>query len=51
MVVFPTTFCLEFGKETDHQVKASARSGFSSLTWMRLGSGAKFKFRPDLAGE
>ena len=37
MVLFPTTSCLELGKETDHQVRASARSGFSSLTWMRLG--------------
>jgi hypothetical protein len=33
-----TTFCLELGKETDHQVRANARSGFNSLTWMRLGS-------------
>jgi hypothetical protein len=23
MVVFPTTVCLELGKETDHQVRAS----------------------------
>ena len=38
MVVFPTTFCLEFGKDTDHQVRASASSGVSSLIWMRLGS-------------
>jgi len=37
MVVFPTTFFLEFGKETDHQVRASAKSGLSSLTWMRAG--------------
>jgi hypothetical protein len=37
MVLFAITFCLEPGKETDHQVRASARSGFSSLTWMRLG--------------
>ena len=37
-MVFPTTFWLEFGKVTDHQVRASARSGFNILTWMRLGS-------------
>jgi hypothetical protein len=37
MVVFPTTACLELGKETDHQVSASAKSGFSNLTWMRVG--------------
>src|ERR1700737_809199 len=37
MVVFPTTVCLELGKETDHQVRASARSGFNRSTWMRLG--------------
>jgi hypothetical protein len=36
-MLFPITSCLEFGKETDHQVSARARSGFSSLTWMRLG--------------
>jgi hypothetical protein len=32
IVVFPTTFWLEDGKATDHQVRASARSGFSSFT-------------------
>jgi hypothetical protein len=37
MVLFPTRVCLELGKETDHHVSASARSGFNSLTWMRLG--------------
>src|SRR5271170_2431436 len=37
MVLFPTTVCLELGKVTDHQVRANAKSGFNSLTWMRLG--------------
>jgi len=37
MVLVPTTFCLELGKETDHQVRANARSGFNNFTWMRLG--------------
>jgi hypothetical protein len=37
MVLFPTTFCLGVGNATDHQVRAIARSGFNSLTWMRLG--------------
>jgi hypothetical protein len=38
IAVLPTNFCFEFGKETDHQVRASARSGFRSLILMRLGS-------------
>jgi hypothetical protein len=37
MVVLPTTFSLEVGKDADHQVRASAKSGLSSLTWMRVG--------------
>jgi hypothetical protein len=36
-VVLPTTFSLEVGKDADHQVRASAKSGLSSLTWMRVG--------------
>jgi hypothetical protein len=36
---FPTTGCLELGKEADHQVRGSATSGFNSLTWMRLATG------------
>jgi hypothetical protein len=32
MVVFPTTFCLDPGKLNAHQVRAIAKSGFSSLT-------------------
>ena len=34
MAVLPTTFTLEVGKDADHQVRARARSGFGSLTWM-----------------
>ena len=49
MVVFPTTVCLELGKETDHQVRASARSGFSNLTWMRSGWMNRGEGRHELA--
>ena len=37
IVLLPITSCLELGKEADHHVRASARSGFSSLTWIRVG--------------
>jgi hypothetical protein len=37
MVVLPTTLCLELGKEIDHQLKTSAKSGFKSLIWIRAG--------------
>ena|ERR1700693_1112780 len=37
MVVLPTTFSLEVGKDAEHQVRASAKSGLGSLTWMRVG--------------
>ncbi len=35
MVVLRTIFCLELGNEIEHQVRARARSGRSSLTLMR----------------
>jgi hypothetical protein len=36
--------CLELGKEADHQARASATSGFNSLTWMRLATGINLTF-------